>query len=48
MKKENLKWLPLIGIVFGVNWFYEQSQDNTILWEHYQYTCIFILLAIIL
>jgi hypothetical protein len=40
MKKENLKWLPIIGIPFGVKWFYANESIKTIFWEGYQYLTI--------
>jgi hypothetical protein len=40
MVKEKLKWLPIIGIAFGLKWFHANDSIKTFLWEIYQYISI--------
>jgi hypothetical protein len=41
--REKLKWLPGIGLIFGLKWFHEKDSLSRFLWEIYQYTSIVIM-----
>ena len=45
--KEKLKWLPGIGLAFGLKWFHEKDSTSRFLWEIYQYSSIVIIIWLI-
>jgi hypothetical protein len=43
MLKTKLKWLPIIGIAFGLKWYHANDSIKTFIWEIYQYISIAII-----
>lgn len=47
MQKAKLKWLPILGIAFGLKWFHANDTIETFFWELYQYISIVVIVWVI-